>query len=103
MMISTDNTAIAPYNSAQPSPSIPTGGIIALAESSYTAGSYLVTWSGTYAVDEGNSSTIYKLITTDPYNEQSEGLIYLFNMPQQKTNLYTLTVVWQYTWGRIFV
>jgi hypothetical protein len=99
--ISTDNVAIAPYGSTQGSPVIPTGGQQSLVQGSYSSSSYLLTWSVTYTVDQGNSSSIYKLLTQDSSGLQ--GLIYLFEEPQQKTNLYTLTITWQYTWGRIFI
>ena len=73
-----------------------------MSAASYVAGSYQLTWSVTYSVENGNSNAIMKLVTIDSTSSQ-EGLAYLFDFPQQKSNLYTLTIVWLYTWARIFV
>jgi hypothetical protein len=104
MLILTDDNALPTF----PTPtfasggSIPTGGQQAMSASSYVAGSYQLVWSTTFSVENGNSNAIMKLATQDTSSSQ-EGLVYLFNFPQQKTNLYTLTISWVYTWGRIFV
>jgi hypothetical protein len=104
MLISTENGALATYGTTQVAPTPPTGGTLALTQASYVSGSYLSTWSATFSAENGNSSSIYKLATYDQNASiDALGLIYLFSFPQQKTNLFTLTVVWQYTWARIFV
>jgi hypothetical protein len=104
MGIGTDNVGFNPYNTTQPTPSLPTGGILTLAAGSYTAGSYQLVWSGTYSVENGNSDSIFKLFTSNSTNPPTTlGLVYLFAEPQQKTDLFTLTINWLYTWGRIFV
>lgn len=104
MFIGTDNVTFASYNTTQPTPTGVTGGNLELTSSSYVAGSYQITWSGTYAVESGNSISIYKLLTGNSTTPPTTlGLIYLFDEPQQKTDLFTLTINWLYTWGRIFV
>jgi hypothetical protein len=105
MSMSSDDTALPIYNAAQATPTTPSGGTIGLSAGSYVSGSYQLTYSGTYTVEQGISNAIMKLFTVDtsvstPY---TSGLVYLFQTPQQKTNLYTLTINWVYTWGRIFV
>jgi hypothetical protein len=103
MAIDTNNGAIASYNSTQVAVTPPTGGTSALAQASYVSGSYVSTWSCTFSAENGNSSSIWRLVTYDPASISFLGLIYLFNFPQEKSNLYTLTIVWQYSWNRIFV
>jgi hypothetical protein len=103
MAMSTENGAIATYNTTQVNVTPPTGGTLALTQASYVSGSYTSTWSGTFTAENGNSSSIYKLVTFSGESIFDLGLIYLFNFPQEKSNLYTLTVTWQYSWNRIFV
>lgn len=104
MGMSTDDVALPVYNSTNTSPTIPSGGTAILSAGSYSAGTYTLNYTGTITVDGGNSSSIFKLFTYDTFTGTgAQGLIYLFDMPQQKTNLYTLTVVWKFSWGRIFV
>lgn len=99
MGISTDNTPIPTYNSAPPlAPSVVAGGVIALAASSYTPGSNLLTWTGTYGTGAGITSSLYKLFTTDAVSQLESGLIFFFNSPQTKASLFTLTITWQYAW-----
>ena len=104
MIISTDSNALPtfPTPTFVSSGNIPTGGEQTMSAASYVAGSYQLTWSVTYSVENGNSNAIMKLVTIDSTSSQ-EGLAYLFDFPQQKSNLYTLTIVWLYTWARIFV
>ncbi len=104
MCIGTDDVGFESYNDTQPTPSLPTGGLIALTSASYVPGSYQASWSGTFAVESGNSNSIFKLATCSDNNPPVNlGLVYLFDEPQQKTDLFTLTINWLYTWGRIFV
>ncbi len=103
MAILTDTNALPTFPGTGVFPGggdTPTGGTQALVAGSYVSGSYTLTWSVTYSVDQGNSNAIFKLCTIDP-SGGAEGLIYLFTMPQQKSNTYTLTIVWQWTWDRI--
>lgn len=100
--LSIDTTALPAYNATQAAPSIPAGGTLALTPGSYTSGSYTLLYSATFAVENGNSNSIFKIYTYDP-GTGGQGLVYFFSQPQQKTNLFTLTIVFQYTWGRIFI
>lgn len=102
--LSTENGAIQSYGSAQADPVPPTGGTLALTQASYVSGSYQSSWSATFSAENGNSNSIYKIVTYDASASLDVlGLIYLFNFPQQKANTYTLTITFQYTWARIFV
>jgi hypothetical protein len=103
MAIDTNNGAIASYGSTQVGVTLPTGGASALAQASYVSGSYQSQWSCTFSAEDGNSTSIWRLVTYDPSTLTALGLIYLFNFPQEKSNLYTLTITWQYSWNRIFV
>ena len=103
MAIDTNNGAIASYNSTQVAVTPPTGGTSALAQGSYVSGSYQSLWSCTFSAENGNSNSIWRLCTYDPSTISILGLIYLFSFPQSKSNLYTLTITWSYSWNRIFV
>ena len=103
MAIDTNNGAIASYNSTQVGVTPPTGGTLALTQASYVSGSYQSLWSCTFSAENGNSTSIWRLCTYDPSTLSILGLIYLFNFPQSKSNLYTLTITWSYSWNRIFV
>ena len=103
MAIDTNNGALATYGTTQVAVTPPTGGTISLAQASYVSGSYVSTWSATFTAENGNSSSIWRLCTYDTASLSFLGLIYLFNFPQEKSNLYTLTITWQYSWNRIFV
>jgi len=103
--VSTDSTAISAYpNNSPPAPSVPTGGIISMAQGSYTSGSYTILWSATFSTTQGNSSAIRKIYVSDFHGSLTvqDGLCYLFNQPQQKSNLYTLTLNVSFTWDRSF-
>jgi hypothetical protein len=84
----------------------PTGSNKTLAADAYTSGSYVLTWRATYAAGDCNSSLLRKIYIA--YNDlgtwwRQWGLVYLFDHPQEKTNLHTLTIIWKFSWDRDFV
>jgi hypothetical protein len=107
MAIVTDSTNIPAFPVASPvSYTPPTGGDKALTKDSYTTGSYVVRWRATFATTAANSALIRKFFLHDLPSGGSfpqNGLTYLFNHAQEKSNLFTLTVVWKFNWDRDFV
>lgn len=83
-----------------------TGCVQALTQDSYSTGSYTTTWRATYGTTVGNSSLIRQMFMSDGTsgnNANRDGLAYIFDQKQEKTNLFTLTAVWSFTWDRDFV
>lgn len=103
-----DATAIPAFPSGSP-PTLSgaSNSVKTLSQDSYTTGSYLSTWRGTYATTENNQSNIRKLYLGDsPGGGNSlaqTGICFLFDQAQEKTNLFTLTVVWAFSWDRDFI
>lgn len=84
-----------------------TGGQQYCTADTYVTGSYTLTYRTTFAAGVGNSSVIRKICLTDNayYGAFPNycGLCCFFDRNQEKTNLYTLTIVWRYTWDRNFI
>lgn len=68
---------------------------------SYVPGSFTRTASVTFAANEANSSNIVRIALARDYFYQS-GYVFTFDWPQEKSNLYTLTLTFRWRWDREF-
>jgi hypothetical protein len=69
----------------------------------YVAGSFTRTKSVSLTAGEGNSSAIRTIAITNSGSTVGKGGIrFLFNHPQEKTSLFTLSCRFRYTWDRDF-
>lgn len=82
----------------------PTGSNKSMTADAYTSGSYTRTYRVTYTASECNSSALRKAYVAfnDVGASRMYGLVYIFDHPQEKSNLHTLTVVWKFSWDRDF-
>lgn len=105
--ISTSSSNLPSFGTGFQDNTAPTGGRKVMSKDSYTASSYIVTWRTTFGTGEGNSTAIRKLAVGSGIqtggNYTVNGLCYRFDQPQEKSNLYTLTVVWKFSWDRDFI
>jgi hypothetical protein len=72
----------------------------------YVSGTYTTVKYGTLSMYQAVSSQIYsigfgQIAGYYPYNSGGQIMVFLFNQPQTKTNLQTLTLGWRWTWNRI--
>lgn len=82
---------------------IPTGGTQNLALDTYTNGTFTRTKSVTFTTGQANSAAI-RTIAIGPASAGSNktGIRFLFNNPQEKTSINTLTIRFRFTWDRDF-
>jgi len=80
---------------------------------SYVNGTYTLAKYGTLSIYQATMSNIYSvgfgtlqsypeigLVTVSPYDENGQCMAFVFNQPQTKTNLQTLTLGWRWNWNR---
>ena len=76
-------------------------------QATYVNGSFTKTYTKTFAVGDGNSSAIRKVALTSSASYASvnyfSGPVFLFDHPQEKTNLFTLSFTARISWDRDFV
>ena len=78
----------------------------ALTFTPYVPGTYTTVKYGTLSIYQALSSQIYSIgfgqfAGYSPYDSGGQCMVFLFNQPQTKTNLQTLTLGWRWTWNRI--
>ena len=78
----------------------------ALTFTPYVPGTYTTVKYGTLSIYQALSSQIYSIgfgqfASYYPYDSGGQCMVFLFNQPQTKTNLQTLTLGWRWTWNRI--
>ena len=84
-------------------PQVPTGGVATLTPASYSTGSFTRVWSVTFPTSSANSSSINRIVIGRTVGYQdSAGLMYKFNHPQEKSSLYMLTINYRMSWDRDF-
>ncbi len=74
----------------------------------YVNGTYTLAKYGTLSIYQATMSNIYSIgfgtlfgfITVWPYDTAGQCMAFVFNQPQTKTNLQTLTLGWRWTWNR---
>jgi hypothetical protein len=99
--LSVETSAFPAYNTFVALTGLITGGIQATVADSYVSGSYTQTCRTTFAVGQGNNSLIRKV--GFGLSNGACGLVYFFDYAQEKTSLFTLTIVWRATWDRNFL
>lgn len=108
--LSNVSTALASFNSAvDRTPSgITTNPYATLTNQSYTAGSYYRDKTATFAVGDGNGTTIRSMgvgfntpVSAFAYQATRQALVFVFNEAQTKTNTHTLTLTWRWSWSRV--
>jgi hypothetical protein len=82
-----------------------TNGSKIMSAATYSNGSFTRTWSTTFGTTEANSTLIRRIgfSTSAAATTLFDGLTYLFDYPQEKSNLFTLTIVLRQSWDRDFV
>jgi hypothetical protein len=99
--LSTDTTAFPTWSTA--SASTPVYASLSVSGDTYTNGSYTRTARVTFSTIQGNSSVIRKIATGfGSSGSIFDGPCFFFDQNQEKTNLYTLTLVYRWTWDRNF-
>ena len=73
----------------------------------YVNGTYTTVKYGTLSIYQATSSQLYSIgfgiyqqYGPQPYDGTGQAMTFVFNQPQTKTNLQTLTLGWRWTWSR---
>jgi len=105
-ILSTDSSALKAFLDTTAITGAVSGSPKIMSLESYTSGTYTRRKSVTFAANEGNSSSIRKLVLASTFGSTGSAVngpnqVILLDSAQEKLNTHTLTLHWRFTWGRV--